>query len=91
MSPFVHLLIIGELLFTVASGRDDGACPAFVQFRPQPIGVEGLVAQQGFELKVPDQRLDANHVMTLTGQEYEADQVSQGICQGDDLGGQASS
>ncbi len=32
-----------------------------------------------------------NHVMALTGQQHETDQASQGIHQGDDLGGQASS
>jgi hypothetical protein len=62
-----------------------------VQFRPQPIDIERFVGQQGIEANVPDQGLDADCVMALTGKQHETDQAPQGIHQGDDLGGQATS
>jgi hypothetical protein len=57
----------------------------------QPIDIECFVSQQGIEGNVPDQGLDADCVMALTGKQHKTRQVSQGIHQGDDLGGQASS
>ena len=90
MTPFIHLLVVVDLLFSVAPGRNDGAGAAFVQFRSQPIGVERLVAQQGIEADIADQGLDAHHIMALARQKHEADQVPQGIDQGDDLGGQTT-
>ena len=41
-------------------------------------------------MDIPDQGLDAHHVVALAGQEHEADQAAQGIHKGDDLGGQAA-
>ena len=90
VAPFIHLLIIVDLLFSVAPRRDDGAGAALVQFRAQAIGIECLVAQQGIEADIADQGRDADHVMALAGQEHEADQIPQGIDEGDNFGGQAA-
>ncbi len=78
-------------MFAIGFWRNDGAGAAIVQFRPQPVGVEGLVGQERVELKIADQRLDADHIVTLAGQEDEADQAAQSIHKGDDLGRQAAS
>ena len=91
VAPSVHVRVIGELLLSVGLRWDHSTGAALVQFRAQPVSIEGLVAQKGIEAKVMDQGLDTNHVMALTGQQHETDQVSQGVHQGDDLGGQASS
>jgi hypothetical protein len=42
-------------------------------------------------LNIADQRLDTHHVVTLAGQEHEADQATQSIDEDNDLGRQTSS
>ena len=70
--------------------RDHGAGAALIQFCAQPVGIEGLVAQQGVEVNVLDQRANPDHVIALAGQEHEAQQITQGIHKRDDLGGQTA-
>ena len=90
MPPFVHLLVIIYLLFTIDFWWDDGAGTALIQFSSQPIGVEGLVGQQSIEMNAGYQRLDTNHIVPLAGQKDEADQVPQSIYERHDLGRQAA-
>ncbi len=74
----------------MAARRDHRQGVAFVQFRSQPVGIEGLVAQQGIELNVLDEGTHPDHVIALAGQEHEARQIAQGIDQRYDLGRQTA-
>ncbi len=67
VAPSIHVLIVSDLLFPVGFRWDDGSGAALVQFRPQPIDIERFVGQQGINGNVPDQGLDADCVMALTG------------------------
>ena len=91
MAPLVDVLVVGDLPYPVGFRWDDCSDAPLIQFRPQPIDVERFVAQQGVEVNLLDQGGDAYRVMALTRQEHETRQISQGIHQRDDLGGQASS
>jgi len=90
MAPVVDVFVVDNLPYPVGFRWDDGDGATVVQLRTQPVDVERLVGQQGTEVKLLDQGGDAYRVMALTRQEHEAHQISQGIHQRDDLGGQAS-
>ena len=49
-----------------------------------------LIGDEGIEVNVVDQRLDAHHVVALAREQHEADQTPQCVDQGDDLGGQSA-
>ena len=74
----------------VGLGRDHGDGAAGVEVRPEPVDVEGFVAEQGPEGDALDQRRHADGVVALARQQDEAHEVAEGIDQGDDLGGQAA-
>jgi hypothetical protein len=90
MTPFVHVEIARNPARPVAFRWDDGTGTAPVEFGPDPVGIEGLVAEQSIEIDAFDQGSDPDSVVALAGQENEAHQVSERIDQGDDLGGQAA-
>jgi len=88
MTPFVHLLIVGNNGPSVCLGGNDGESPSLIQFGAQSVIVKGLVRNEGFEGNVRDQRLDANAVMTLAGQQNKPHQIAQSIDQRNNLGRQ---
>ena len=90
MTPFVHLLIVGDLFGATGIGRDHRQGPSRVQRGPQPITVERLVADERVEGDAVQQGLDAAAVVALTRQEKEAHEIAERIDQGHDLGGQAA-
>jgi len=59
---------------------------ALVQFGDDPVGVEGLVGDQGAELDALDQRRDPHRIVALSRQQDESDEVAQGIGEGQDFG-----
>ena len=90
VAPFVHFLVVGDGSGPAAVGRDHRQGAAFVQLRPEPIAVEGLVADQRLERDAVQQRLDADAVVALARQQDEAREVAERVDQRHDLGGQAA-
>src|SRR5258706_3011358 len=90
MAPFVHFCIVRDALGPVGLGGNDRDCAAFVQVGTQPVVVEGLVADQGLKIETGDQELDTDAVVTLAGQQQEANEIPECVHQGHDLGGQAA-
>src|SRR5688500_10715435 len=69
---------------------DDDPRTALVEVFDDPVRIEGFVGDQRAEFNVLDQRGNANRVVTLSGQEDEADQIAEGIGQREGLGGPAA-
>src|SRR3954469_22295035 len=70
--------------------RDHDLGAALIEIGDDIIAVEGRVGDQGAELKTVDQRRDPDSVEALSGQQNEADEVAQGIGEGQDLGRHAA-
>ena len=90
MAPAVHVAVEADGGLAVGLGRDHRGGAAVVKLRSEPIGVEGFVAEQSAEDDALNQRLHADAVVALAGQQDEAHQSAEGIDEGDDLGGQAT-
>src|ERR687885_217486 len=88
LAPAVHVAVEVDGGLAVGLGRDHRDGTAIVEVRPEPVGVEGLVAEQSAKGDALDQRRHADAVVPLAGQQDEAHQVAERIDQGDDLGGQ---
>ena len=75
-----------------ASGmlRNENLGAAPVEIGDDGVAIEGLIAEQGAELEVLDQRGHADRVEPVPRQQDEADQVSQCVGQGQDLRGHAA-
>src|SRR5919109_3633304 len=82
MTPFVHLEVAWDGLFSAGFGRDDRLRPTLVQVQSQGVVVEGLVSEQSAEIQALQDRLGADAVVALAGQQDEADQVPERINQG---------
>ena len=70
--------------------RDDGDRAAFIESGAQGVLVERLVGDESLKIDARDERLDADAVVTLAGQQDKARQIAQRIDESDDLGGQPS-
>jgi len=79
-----------DVAFAVGLGRDDGDGPPGVGFRPEPVGIQGPVAEQGAEGDTLDWGRHTDCVVALTWQQDEARQVAEPTDKGDDLVGQAT-
>src|SRR5918992_4112162 len=90
VAPAVHVAVEVDGALAVGLGWDHRGGTTIVEVRPEPVGVEGLVAEQGAEGDALDQRPHADAVVALAGQQDEAHQVAEGVDEGDDLGGQAA-
>src|ERR671928_1592594 len=90
VAPAVHVAVEVDGGLAVGLGWDHRGGTATVEVRPEPVGVEGLVAEQGAEGDALDRRPHADAVVPLAGQQDEAHQAAERIDQGDDLGGQAA-
>jgi hypothetical protein len=90
MAPFVD---VGVDLKRLAASRmlgDDDRRAALVEFFDDPVGVEGLVGDQPAKLDVLDQRREADRIVALAGEEFEADEVAEGVGESEDFGRQAA-
>lgn len=90
MPPFVGVFIVIAQELAVRFRWDDGGGPARIEFSEQPISIERLVCQKSIKCNAIDERFDAFHVVSLTGQENEVGQVSERVDQSNDLGGQSA-
>src|SRR5215212_628852 len=90
VAPAVHVAVEVDGGLAVGLGRDHRGGAAGVKLRPEPVGVEGFVAEQGAEDGALDQRRHADGVVALARQQDEAHQIAEGVREGDDLGGQAA-
>ena len=86
MPPFVHLQIDVDGVDPLWHLRDDDFCPALIEFFDDPVGIEGLVAQQGTELDTFYERGHSDCVVAISRQQHEPHEVAQGIAQGKYLG-----
>ena len=78
------------LMHAVRFRWDHGGCATRIQLFQEPIRIKRLVRQKRPERDVADQRGNALHVMRLTGQHQEADQITERIHQRDDLSRQTA-
>src|SRR3954462_13557301 len=90
MAPFIHL---GVDLKRAGAARvlgdhDLGAAP--VEIGDNVIAVEGFVANQGAKFDTLDQRRNPGCVKALARQQHKADEIAQGIGEGQDLGRHAA-
>ena len=85
MTPAIRVEIAGDRFLATGLGWDHRDDTSMVQFSPEPVGIESLVGQEHVEIDMFDQRLDADHVVPLPGEQDESDQIAQGIDQSDDL------
>lgn len=90
MPPFVGVFIVIAQQLAVRFRWDDGGGTAHIEFCEQPIGIKCPVGQESIKGQAIDERFDALHVVSLTRQEYEVSQVSEGVDQSNDLGGQTA-
>lgn len=79
VSPFVHLQVDVDGADPLRPLRYDDLCPALVEFFDDPVGIEGFVAEQGVELDPFDERSNADGVIAVARQQYEAHEIAQGI------------
>ncbi len=59
-----------------------------LEFSAQAVGIESLVTEQGVKVEAVDQVIHADDLTALAGKKLETDQVSQGVCQSQNLGRQ---
>ena len=83
VSPFVHFQVDVDGTFALWHLGDDDFGAALVEFLHDPVGIEGLVPEQGIERDPINERRYTDRVVALTRQEDEAYQVAQGIGQGE--------
>ena len=88
--PLVGVFIVIAQETAVRFRWDDRAGTARIEFCEKPIGIKRLVGQESVESNAIDERFDALHVVSLTGQENEVGQVSERVDQSNDLGGQSA-
>lgn len=87
MAPFVHFGVMGDTPGTIGFGRNDRYSAAFIEVGTQPVVVESLVNDQRRKIETGDQRFDADAIVTLAGQQYEANEMAEGVDQSHDFRG----
>src|SRR6266568_2431354 len=90
MTPFVAFQVDRNGVQPVRPLRDDDAGAASIHLGDDPVGIEGLVGDQGAELDAFDQRRDPHRVVALSRQQHESDEIAQGIGEGQDFGRHAA-
>src|SRR6478735_613626 len=90
MAPFVHFGVDLERGGAARMLRDHHLGAAPVEIGDDVVAVEGCVGDEGVELKTLDQRRDPECVEALSGQQHKADEIAQGIGEGQDLGRHAA-
>jgi hypothetical protein len=84
--PFVSLLIVWNMDLAIALGRNDGDGTAFMQNLAQMISIESLVCHQDIEHESVDQVWYTNDLTALTWQQFETNEIAQGIRERKDFG-----
>jgi len=90
MPPFISLLIVWDMDFPIALRRNDSRRTAFMQGLTQVIGIECLVGHQCIEVKAINQIWHTDDLTALAGKQFEANEISQGIGEGQNFGGQSA-
>jgi len=86
MPPFVHYLVDLQWFFALGPLGNADQRAALVHFVDDPVCIEGLVRQQGLEFQPPDQRFDADGIVTISGQKHEPHQIAERVCERQNLG-----
>ena len=90
MSPPVHGPINRVWSRTARMLCDDSLRPACIEFFDDPVTIVGHVGNQRVEVKVFDERGNANSVKALARQKREANKVAKGVGEGNDFGRRAT-
>ena len=90
MAPFVSLLIVRDMDFPISLCRNDSRRTAFKQGLAQVIGVECLVGHQCIEGEAVNQIRHTDDLTALAGKQFEPKEISQGIGEGQNFGGQSA-
>src|SRR5215217_2299787 len=90
MAPFVHLAVDLKRAGAARMLRDHDLGAAPVEIGDNVIAVEGHVGNQGAKFDTLDQRRDPDGVEALAGQQHEANEIAQGIGEGQDFGRHAA-
>ena len=85
VAPSLQGEVARNRCLAVRPGRDHRASPALVEFSPQAVAVETLVADQGVKGDALDQGRHAEAVVALPGQQNKAHQVAEHVHQGNPL------
>src|ERR671917_778494 len=88
VAPAVHVAVEADGGLAVGLRRDHRGGAAIVKPCSEPVRVERFVAEQSAEGDALDQRLHADAVVALAGQQDEAHRIAEGVDEGDDLGRQ---
>jgi len=90
MAPFVGFFVVGNMDFPVALCWNDRFGTSFLQGLAQMISIKGLVGHQGIERQAVNQIRHPDDLATLAGKQFETHKITQGISEGQDLGGQSA-
>ena len=90
MTPFVDFSVYFQRFGAPWVLRYDNLCAAFIHVFNDPVCIKRLVGDQAAEFDIPDQRGDAYSIKSLSRQQAEAHQITQGIGQGQDFGRQTA-
>lgn len=85
MPPFVDFQIDLQRRLALRSLGDNDLGAALVHLFDDPVGIEGLVGQDGVKFDALDQRRDTDCVIAVAGQQLEAHEIAQGVRQGNDF------
>ena len=86
MTPTIDDLIYHKWCKALWSLRNDDSSTPFIEFLVEPIAVEGFVGEQVLEINAINEWRNADGVISVAGQEDEADKIAQCIGQGEDFG-----
>src|SRR4051794_25794927 len=90
MAPFVHFGVDLERDGAARMLCDHDLSAALVKIGDNIIAVEGHIGDQGAKFDALDQRRDPDRIEALSGQQHKADEIAQGIGEGQDLGRHAA-
>jgi hypothetical protein len=82
--------ITSTLDFAAGHWRDNRNDAPLRQGRNKPIGIEGLVADQGIGIDGFNQRLSAGQIVGLAWHKHQFDGIAQSIDKGVNFGGQSA-
>ena len=90
MPLFVEFRIDVQRFLPVWSLRDTDQRSTFIQIIDNPIAIEGFISEQPAEVDPINQRCDADGIVSVAGQQFEAYQIAQSIRQSQYFGGQSA-
>ena len=90
VTPFVHFRVDGDGVGAAGMLGDHDFRAAFVQVSKYPVCIEGFIGDQRSEADAFDQRRNANRIVAMPGQKFEADQIAERIGESKNFGRQAT-